>query len=49
MPTNKRDFRFVDGEAQVFEISITVANLEKGMEYFRSAFGWTPCSLRFAF
>lgn len=42
MPTDKRDYRFVDGEAQVFEISITVESLEKGMEYFRRAFGWEP-------
>ena len=42
MPTDKRDYRFVDGEAQVFEISITVENLEKGMEYFRKSFGWEP-------
>jgi len=42
MPTNKRDYRFVGGEAQVFEISITVPNLQKGMEYFRKAFGWEP-------
>lgn len=42
MPTNKRDYRFVGGEATVFEISITVPNLEKGMEYFRKAFGWEP-------
>lgn len=42
MPTDRRDYKFVDGEAQVFEISITVENLEKGMEYFRRAFGWEP-------
>ncbi len=42
MPTDRRDYRFVEGEAQVFEISITVENLEKGMEYFRRAFGWEP-------
>lgn len=46
MPTDRRDYRFVDGEAQVFEISITVENLEKAMEYFRQAFGWEPYCIR---
>lgn len=42
MPTDKREWKFVGDEAQVFEISIVVRDLDKSMEYFRSVFGWTP-------
>jgi len=41
-----QDFRFVDGEPQVFEISIVVRDLEKSMEQFRSLFGMSPYLIR---
>jgi methylmalonyl-CoA/ethylmalonyl-CoA epimerase len=37
-----REFKFVDGEAQVFEVSIVVKNLEQSMEQWRRLFGWEP-------
>ena len=46
MGQENQDFKFVDGEAQVFELSIVVRNLEESMERFRTLFGWTPYIVR---
>jgi len=43
---DNRDLKLVGGEAQVFEISIVVRNLEEGMDQFRSIFGWTPYAVK---
>ena len=46
MCESARDLKFVGGEAQVFEVSIVVHNLEDGMETFRSIFGWEPYAIK---
>ena len=38
--------KFVNGEAQVFEVSIVVRNLEESMTQFRTLFGWEPYIVR---
>ena len=46
MEEKEQGFRFVDGEAQVFEVSIVVRDLDKSLEQFRSLFGMTPYMVR---
>lgn len=46
MEEKGQELRFVDGEPQIFEISIVVRDLEKSMEQFRTLFGMTPYVIR---
>ena len=46
MAEDRRDLKCVGGEAQVFEISIVVRNLEESMEQFRTIFGWAPYAVK---
>jgi len=42
MADESRPWKFVGGEAQVFEVSIVVKNLEETIEQWRKLFGWEP-------